>query len=138
MWVGWTYRSHIWSQINLICDLVRFTHDDLNEFGGSLYPYKYFDLWEMKRVMENGLVHEVTKLASNFYVPRIKGIRNEESSLLGWRRVDWSTGIKSSEEPAASFLRVTHVLNLHGPVSQKTGILVISSLTTSDAQTGNI
>ena len=89
-------------------------------------------------MVENGLVHEVMKLTSNFHVPRIKEIRNQESSLLGWRRVDWYIGIKSSEELAVSFLRVTHVLNLHGPVSQKIGIMVISSVTTSDAQTGNV
>ena len=70
--------------MNLICDLVRFTHADFNEFGGSLYPYMYFALWEMKQVVENGLVHEVMKLASNFHVPRIKEIRNKESTLLGY------------------------------------------------------
>lgn len=89
-------------------------------------------------MVENGLVHEVMKLASNFHVPRIKEIRNEESSLLGCRRVDWYICIKSSEELVASLLRVIFVLSLHGPVSQETGILVISSVTTSDAQTGNV
>ena len=89
-------------------------------------------------MVENELVHEVMKLTSNFHVPRIKEIRNQESSLLGWRRVDWYIGIKSSEELAISSLRVTDLLNLHGPISQKTGILVISSVTTSGAQTGNV
>jgi len=124
--------------MNLICDLVRFTRDDFHEFGGYLYPYMYVNLWETKRVVENELVHEVMKLTSNFHVPRIKEIRNQESSLLGWRRVDWYIGIKSSEELAISSLRVTDLLNLHGPISQKTGILVISSVTTSGAQTGNV
>jgi len=54
------------------------------------------------------------------------------------RRVDWYIGIKSSEELAASFLRVIHVLSLHGRISQETGIFVISSVTTSDAPTENV
>jgi hypothetical protein len=69
--------------MNMICVWVHFTHGTFNEIWVSFYSCMYFDLGEMKRVVENGLVHEGMKLDSNFHVPLINEIRNEEFILLG-------------------------------------------------------